>query len=188
MNLGTIWSKNKIIRSNNARKPITNIKPVILDVNNKKTRMFWGAATWHFFHIIAARISPHFYAANYKYIWDFIVQVCSNLPCPFCRQHAVNYITKIPLHSINTRPKFEKVLFDFHNSVNSRTGKNIENIQVLEKYKRAANIQKICNFFETRFFHSYIGRRNFDDWMKNEFKIKYYAFLNKIGKSFVRYN
>ena len=79
MNLGTIWSKNKIIRSNNARKPISNIKQVTLDVNNKKTRIFWGAATWHFFHIIAARISPPFYAANYKYIWDFIIQVCSNL-------------------------------------------------------------------------------------------------------------
>ena len=74
-------------------------------------------------------------------------------------------------------------MFDFHNFVNTRTGKKRENRTMLQKYKKA-NIKAIFDLFEVRFFHSYIGRRNFDDWIKNDFKTKYYNFYNTVRTQF----
>ena len=65
--------------------------------------------------------------------------------------------------------KLIKTLFDFHNDVNSKTGKGVMNIGVLQKYK-SANLNKILELFKSRFFVSYIGRRHFDDWIKNKTK------------------
>jgi len=191
MNLGTIWSNKKSF--NRVPNRIIN-KPVIkrtpppppptLNVNNKSTRSFWGKPTWYFFHVIASRINNEYYRRNCEYIWGFIKKVCFNLPCPHCKTHATNYVKNIPLSNVNTKEKLERFLFDFHNSVNSRTGKNIENISTLNKYK-LAKIKSIFTLFEQRFFHSYIGRRQFDDWIKNQLKIEYYEFYNNIRTNVV---
>ena len=74
-------------------------------------------------------------------------------------------------------------MFEFHNSVNSRTGKSIVGRDVLTKYNRA-NIKPIFDLFEERFFHSYIGRRQFDDWIKNNFKQKFITFYNIVRTQF----
>ena len=181
MNLGTIWSNsgsfkhnsNRVQKMNNVVAPPPPPRPVAtnqgLNVNNRATRSFWGSATWFFFHTIACRINSNYYSQNYEYVWNFIKRICFTLPCPHCQQHATNYVKNVDVRLINTKEKLIKFLFDFHNSVNSRTGKKVENKSILEKYK-SANIKKIFDFFEQRFFFSYIGRRQFDDWIKNEVK------------------
>ena len=120
---------------------------------------------------------------NYQYVWGFIKDVCNTLPCPFCQKHAMEYVNKISNHQINTKEKLKTVLFNFHNSVNSRTGKAVVGREVLSKYNRA-NIKQIFDLFEERFFHSYIGRRHFDDWIKNNFKIKFIEFFNTVRTQF----
>ena len=190
MNLGTIWSnKNSYNRPNriiNNPKPKRTPPPppTGLNVNNKSTRSFWGKPTWYFFHVVASRINPDYYRTNCEYIWNFIKKICFNLPCPHCQKHATNYVKNINISQVNTREKLERFLFDFHNSVNSRTGKQQENISTLNKY-RNANIKSIFDLFEVRFFHSYIGRRQFDDWIKNEIKGEYYTFFNNVRTHFV---
>ena len=111
-------------------------------------------------------------------------KICFNLPCPHCKTHATNYVKNVHITTVNTREKLERFLFDFHNSVNSSTGKKEENISTLNKYK-SANIKAIFDLFEKRFFHSYIGRRQFDDWIKNEIKAEYYNFFNNIRTKFI---
>ena len=76
-----------------------------------------------------------------------------------------------------------ELLFEFHNSVNSRIGKQIVGRNVLTKYNRA-NIKQIFDLFEQRFFHSYIGRRQFDDWIKNDFRKKFIEFYNIVRTKF----
>mgnify|MGYP001431780079 FL=1 len=184
MNLGTIWNNYPASNTKIINKPnIKRNQPLPKNVNNISTRSFWGAPTWYFFHTIASRINPTFYANNYEFVWDFIKDVCAHIPCPYCQRHAIDYTSKIAIHSVNSKEKLETVMFDFHNFVNTRTGKKRENRTMLQKYKKA-NIKAIFDLFEVRFFHSYIGRRNFDDWIKNDFKKKYYDFCNTVRTQF----
>lgn len=185
MNLGTIWSNKK---SNNRRignislnkkKATSKINQFQLRNVNSSTKSYWGSAVWMFFHTLSIRINNNYYNNNYQYVWNFIKRICSSLPCPYCQQHANLYVNKIASHQINTKEKLKLVLFNFHNSVNNRIGKKSEDITILEKYKRA-NITAILNFFEKRFFHSYIGTRTFNDWIKNAVKKEYYDFINTI--------
>ena len=77
----------------------------------------------------------------------------------------------------------QNVLYEFHNVANSNSGKKKESINVLEKYNRA-NIKGIFDLFENRFFRSYIGTRQFNDWQKNEFKKVFTNFYNIVRTKF----
>ena len=190
MNLGTIWSGKKIqnnrifkntpIKMNNAIKvPQAQIR----NVSGTASKSYWGGAVWMFFHTISVKINVNYYNNNYQYVWDFIKKICKTLPCPYCQQHASAYVDKIAIHQINTKDKLKTVLFNFHNSVNIRIGKKSENISILTKYNKA-NIMAIFNLFEQRFFHSYIGTRTFNDWIKNAVKKEYYDFFNNVRTKF----
>tara|TARA_B110000208_G_scaffold16782_1_gene20009 strand:- start:219 stop:797 length:579 start_codon:yes stop_codon:yes gene_type:complete len=190
MNLGTIWSNKKIqnnrifknthIKRNNVIKvPRTQIR----NVNGIASKSYWGGAVWMLFHTISVRINGDYYSNNHQYVWDFIKKICKTLPCPYCQKHANAYIGKIAIHQINTKDKLKTVLFNFHNSVNIRIGKKAENISILTKYNNA-NIKAIFDLFEQRFFHSYVGTRNFNDWIKNGVKKEYYAFFNTVRTKF----
>ena len=78
---------------------------------------------------------------------------------------------------INTKEKLINTLFVFHNDVNVKTGKSKSNNIVLYKYK-SANLNKILELFMNRFFVSYIGNRQFNDWLKNKTKEKTQIFWN----------
>tara|TARA_B100000073_G_scaffold67031_3_gene49571 strand:+ start:7109 stop:7714 length:606 start_codon:yes stop_codon:yes gene_type:complete len=198
MNLGAMWSNNlksknnrnlkrksknllfkninntKIIKSNNNNNRVTN------NVPRKDSRAYWGTPTWILFHTIAEKIDNNFYINNYMVIWDFIGDVCKTLPCPFCKTHAVNYIKGVNLNSIKSKEGLKRVLFDFHNNANQNSNKKIEDISILNKYKNA-NVLSVFNHFERRFFVSYIGTRQFNDWIKNALKEKFKEFCRVIN-------
>lgn len=196
MDLGRMWSNNlkqknkklKVIRnslmfSNNAPRNITkttqNIQPIKSQNVRPDSRAYWGTPTWYLFHTIAEKIDNNYYRNNYMIIWDFIGDICENLPCPFCKTHAVNFIKSININNIKTKEGLKKVLFDFHNTANRNARKKEVDISILNKYKMS-NVNKIFILFEKRFFHSYIGTRQFTDWIKNALKIRYKEFLKKI--------
>ena len=175
-NIGNMWSQKKNQSSNhkisnlkkyNQRKRVIPPKP--RNKNEMGTKAFWGTPTWLLFHSLAENVNEEKYKIHYLVVWNFIKEICSSLPCPYCKEHAVNYISKVHISNINTKEKLIKTLFDFHNDVNSKTGKGVMNIGVLQKYK-SANLNKILELFKSRFFVSYIGRRHFDDWIKNKTK------------------
>jgi len=177
-NFGNMWSENKknnlIVNKKKSINKFNQNRLVIERKNNKKkninpigTKGFWGTPTWLLFHSLAARVNAEKYKIHYMVIWNFIKEICSSLPCPYCKQHAINYISKVRFSDINTKEKLIKTLFDFHNDVNNRTGKGVMNMSVLSKYK-SSNLNKILELFKSRFFVSYIGRRHFDDWIKNK--------------------
>jgi len=187
MNLGSIWSKNTSI------KPHTPIikKNVLNNFNslkhqrgtNRSSRAYWGTPTWFLFHVIAERINPNWYNNNYVYVWEFIKNVCNTLPCPLCQSHANAYVNSINIRQISTKGGLQRMLFDFHNTANKNSGSTHQSMDVLKKYKRA-NIKVVFDHFENRFFHSYIGGRQFNDWKKNALKIKYYEFYNTVRTQF----
>ena len=87
------------IQQNNIMRQ--NITPRQTNIKNSsiRQRAYWGTPTWYLFHTIAARVNEDYYNSNYEYIWNFIKKCCGVLPCPFCREHAVNY-TKTLVYQI----------------------------------------------------------------------------------------
>ena len=181
LSLGSIWSNN----NNNNNKINTTVKPKVqqvLTVNRpikfqEGTRKSWGNATWIMFHSIAAKINKEWYANNYKSVWEFINKCCYNLPCPYCREHAVNYIKNIKMYEINTKDKLIRYLFDFHNSVNSRVRHSLYRWDEITFYNKA-NIQNIFRNFEIKFFKMYYNHKEFNGWIRNKFKDDYINFYN----------
>lgn len=197
MILGSMWNNNlknsnKKFRNNttNKKQIFNNIKnsKVIVKNNNQNTkkktkpdsRAFWGGPTWLLFHTIAEKIDNTYYINNYMIIWDFIKEVCNGLPCPFCKRHALDFIKTVNIINIKSKEGLKKVLFDFHNHTNRNSSKKIEDISILNKYKRA-NVLAIFNNFERVFFVSYIGTRYFNDWIKNALKEKFKEFCKTIN-------
>ena len=187
-NLGTMWSNHKSF--NRGRNIVKNKKitprpkkKIVRSPPKKKestaNRAYWGTPTWYLFHTIAEKIDNNFYIKNYMLIWNFIKDVCSNLPCPFCKNHAINYIAKVNINDIKTKDGLKRVLFEFHNNANKNSRKPISDITVLNKYK-TSNTIKIFNYFEERFFKSYIGSRQFTDWIKNALKVRFKEFCDEI--------
>ena len=190
MNLGRMWSNNKRItrieptktaKSNSMllnNKTNTNTNTNTNRVIRPDNRAYWGTPTWILFHTIAEKVNENYYNQNYMVIWNFIKDICHNLPCPFCQTHAVNYIKSIHISQVNTKSGLKNVLFDFHNKANKNSNKKQESIEILNKYKNA-NTDKVFINFEQRFFKSYIGNRQFTDWLKNSLKIRYKEFVEK---------
>lgn len=184
-NLGSIWSNKKYNNNFGKAKPKVN-KPIITNPirrDGSSSKSYWGTPTWFLFHTIAARINENWYRQNYMIVWEFIKKCCATLPCPFCRSHAIAFVQRIQINKISTKKGLQNVLYEFHNVANSNSGKKKESINVLEKYNRA-NIKAIFDLFENRFFRSYIGTRQFNDWQKNEFKKVFTNFYNIVRTKF----
>ena len=177
--LGNMWSGNKNFNTKKIIKPRVQ---QVLTVNRpikvrEGTRKSWGNATWLMFHSIAEKINKDWYVKNYQFVWKFIKNCCFNLPCPFCRDHAINYIKNIDMTQINTKEKLIRYLFDFHNSVNSRVRNKIYKLHELSKYKKA-NMNNIFRNFEINFFKMYYNHKEFNGWIRNKFKEEYIEFYN----------
>ena len=68
---------------------------------------------------------------------SFIANICNNLPCPECAQHARSKIGTLNANNIKTKRDLQLMLLSFHNFVNQRTGKpQFTEEQLDEKYKK----------------------------------------------------
>ena len=186
LTLGSIWNKSNNNNNNNINRTPIRPKPtpsVLIKKNPEKqdTKSYWGTPTWYLFHGIAANINDAFYRQNIHILLDFVKRVCANLPCPYCRKHAVNYMNNIHLANVNTREEFEIMLFEFHNSVNRRIGKPIFKKENLRKYKTMSMV-RCFNLFQSKFFKSYYGDRTFSYWVRKKFEDYFLVFSKQIIK------
>tara|TARA_B100001121_G_C18623757_1_gene590672 strand:+ start:588 stop:1028 length:441 start_codon:yes stop_codon:yes gene_type:complete len=99
--------------------------------------MIWGKFTWYFFHTLAEKIKEDQFTSNKELLVSIIKDVCGVLPCPTCRSHAVTALKHVNWGSIQTKDHFKQFLFDFHNKINQRKRMKIENIAIIDQYKRA---------------------------------------------------
>ena len=70
--------------------------------------VYWGEPTWTFFHTLIEKIKDEDYDTEKEVLLKFIKNICSNLPCPDCKQHATNYMSKITIKHIATKEMFKK--------------------------------------------------------------------------------
>ena len=96
----------------------------------------WGPIVWKFLHTLVAKIKEEKFNLIKVELLSTIKYICNVLPCPICREHASNYLSKINIDSINNKKLFEIYIFNLHNIVNKNKMKNIEDETILEKYKK----------------------------------------------------
>ena len=107
----------------------------------------WGQATWYLFHTLAEKIDEEYYIKNKAEFFRIVGLICSNLPCPICSEHAIQYIKTHPFFSIQTKQGLKDMLFAFHNEVNKNKGFEQYKYEDLDKkYNSANTINIIRNF------------------------------------------
>lgn len=111
----------------------------------KKT---WGNAVWFLFHTLAYKLKPE-YSSEVSVIVSYIVNICNNLPCPDCSEHAIKLLSQVNTKSINTRDSLIHFLFTFHNMVNKKINTPDFSKDSLNIYSRANTKNIVSHFINT---------------------------------------
>ena len=124
----------------------TSINAAVQPEVPSKPKMKWGAPTWTFLHTLVEQFKESSFRAMRQELFRIIFTICTNLPCPICSKHAIEYLGKININSIQTKQDMIHMLFVFHNEVNKRKGVAQFPIDGLDKYK-SGNYKAITNNF-----------------------------------------
>jgi hypothetical protein len=71
-------------------------------------------------HTLAAKIKETSFPVIGPSLILVLIQICNNLPCPECAQHAKHFWSKVKTANIKTKDDLINLLFVFHNMVNKR--------------------------------------------------------------------
>lgn len=110
------------------------------------TKEEWGNACWYLFHSLAEKLKKD-QDTEIPDLFDEIKNICGNLPCPTCSDHAMAKLSSIRPNSVKTRDDLITFLVEFHNSVNARLKKPLfSREECVEKYKKAVLINIVNHF------------------------------------------
>jgi hypothetical protein len=130
---------------NQLTKSVTVQKEILIKPNENK--MTWGEPIWFLFHTLAQKVKEESFPIIRLELLNSIYSICSNLPCPICTNHAVEYLDKINFNTINSKDQMIQMLYLFHNEVNKRKNLDLFNFDDLKtKYSKAITINIIQNF------------------------------------------
>ena len=121
----------------------------------------WGNGTWYLFHIIAEKITVEIFNKERINLIYILNKICGLLPCPTCSEHANKYLQRINFNLIKNNEDFKIFLFNFHNTVNHRTGKKIFTREELAQKYKNGDIKNIINYFMKTFFTRTANERMF---------------------------
>lgn len=95
----------------------------------------WGPKTWNFLHCLACHIKEENFVGYRSKLLEIVSNVCNNLPCPDCRNHAVLSMKNANTHLIQTKQDFINFIFMFHNRVNKSINKPEADKLILQRYQ-----------------------------------------------------
>lgn len=183
MNFSTSY-RNFKIRDNVEKQRVFAANPPIINQiirDDKPKTMTWGQPTWFLLHTIAQKVKDDQFPKIRRELFDIILKICNNLPCPDCATHATRYMQGINFDTIVTKQHLKDLLFRFHNSVNARKGYPLFEFKELDaKYSSANTVNIIQSFmihFENRSYSSRVSAHNFHRGLAI-IKIKKWLFEN----------
>ena len=106
----------------------------------------WGPPTWNFFHTLAEKINEDKFSTVFPQVVSVLKQICRNLPCPDCANHATQFLEKVNFANIKTKSDFKNIMYFFHNTVNRRKRKTPFDMKNLELYGKNNIITAYNNF------------------------------------------
>lgn len=172
-------------QSNISRPRPRNGVPITQPNNNgSQGRMIWGRATWIFLHTLAQKLKEQSFFNVRESILDFIVKICSLLPCPICKNHAENYIRNVNFNTIRTKEDLKLMLFNFHNSVNKDKNYEIFAYNKLDSTYAKVNLMNCVNFFFSNFRHNGFMKAVIENNKRNTLKSEIRDWLLKNMRHF----
>ena len=144
-----IPNKVLVVKSQTYEEKVSTIQ------DGKKIK--WGEPFWILFHVLAEKVKESEFSRIRAGLLNLVFTICSNLPCPECTAHAVQYLNGINFNTVHTKDDFKQMMYAFHNSVNIRKNYPLFPKEGLDKYKYGNVIPIIENFM--RFF--LINHKNF---------------------------
>lgn len=100
----------------------------------------WGIACWHFLHIVSLNYPNAPKNADKQRYLRFFRSIGDVLPCSACRLSYKNITnkghTKLTTFTLKSRASLARWLYDVHNEVSKRTGKNKDAISFKEMCRR----------------------------------------------------
>ena len=144
----------------------------------------WGPICWIFLHTIIEKIKDEYFNSKKKILIEIIQNVCNNLPCPICQKHASNYLKLNKIEKCNSRSDLRMYMFNFHNIVNRRLNKKIENNETLEKYK-SCNFKELIKRFNLVFKKQYLFTKVMDGWKRRKIAEN---IMEKLKENFTFFN
>ena len=109
----------------------------------QKDEQLWGVPIWILFHTLSIKIKPCSFQSIRIDLLKIILTICKNLFCPYCADHAVDYLEKNRFVFINSIEELKDFLFVFHNSVNIKTNKPIFLLDDLKKTYENLNTRDV---------------------------------------------
>jgi hypothetical protein len=114
-------------------------------------KMTWGPPIWFLFHTLAHKVKDDSFPIIREGLLKNIYSICSNLPCPVCTNHAMEYLNKINFNNIRSKDELIKMLYVFHNDVNKRKKMDLfPYSDVYDKYKTAVT-KNIVQYFMAQY-------------------------------------
>jgi len=80
----------------------------------------WGPPTWMFIHTLCAKVREESFPQIGNNLIFILIQICNNLPCPECAQHAKQFWAKVKTNNVKTKTDLINLMFVFHNMINKR--------------------------------------------------------------------
>ena len=109
-------------------------------------KMKWGKPIWTFFHVTAQKIKAEYFNLIIKDYLQYIVQICSVLPCPICSSHASEYLRSINFNNLKNKEDLINFFYTFHNVVNQRKGVGVLPRDKIPLYETASTVATTKQF------------------------------------------
>ena len=105
------------------------------------SKVIWGRATWNFIHHMVNGLNEE-RTDLIQPILNIIRNICRNLPCPECSDHATILLNRLNLNSIKTKRDLVRCMYEFHNKVNVRIKTHEITIEEHDIHYKNVNIQQ----------------------------------------------
>lgn len=111
------------------------------------SKQAWGNATWYMMHTLAQKLRPENSSAVPVIITHF-ENICRNLPCPDCAEHASRMFATANIHAVVDKSTLIQFLYQLHEAVNRRLRKQSLSMDACQElYSRAHTMSILTHFF-----------------------------------------
>jgi hypothetical protein len=140
----------------------------------------WGNISWILMHSLAQKVTENNFINCKQILIKIIFDICNNLPCPDCREHANKLLKTSNINKISNKKQLISFLWEFHNIVNKKLKKPTKNIEEVEKQYSTAKL----NIIVITFFRVYNSVIYNEKMLADSFRRK--IFLKKLLEDLVK--
>ena len=138
----------------------------------------WGNAVWYLFHTLAFKLKPE-YSKETTVLFYHINNICNNLPCPDCQEHATKILARTnPRAVTSSREALIIFLFTFHNIVNKSIQLPEFPKDSLNMYERANTRNVVAHFINIMKLNINNSKMMMDSFRRQSYMNTFITYIN----------